>query len=246
MEAFLIGLDSSLLETIQDGPHVPMVLIPTTSTSEGTPSTPERYMKKDKDLWSEEDKKKVALDGKARSILIMSLPDDIYHSVINCSSAKEMWDTLVILFEGTYEVKRNRRSLLIQQYEMFTSKAGESINETYDRFNCLINDLKSHGTEYDNEDVLIKFLRSLPSEWDGITIAIRQARNLQAMTLAGLYGNLLTHDLELQQRRNQSKEVKNKSMALVSSEAVKPVALKTAQVEEYDEEKEEGGSWEEF
>ena len=198
MEAFLIGLDSSLLETIQDGPHVPMVLIPTTSASEGIPATPERYMKKDKDLWSEEDKKKVALDGKARSILIMSLPDDIYHSVINCSSAKEMWDTLIILFEGTYEVKRNRRSLLIQQYEMFTSKAGESINETYDRFNCLINDLKSHGTEYDNEDVLIKFLRSLPSEWDGITIAIRQARNLQAMTLAGLYGNLLTHDLELQ------------------------------------------------
>ena len=208
MEAFLIGLDSSLLETIQEGPHVPMVLILTTSTSDGTSPTPERYMKKDRDLWSEEDKKKVALDGKARSILIMSLPDDIYHSVINCSNAKEMWDTLVILFEGTYEMKRNRRSLLVQQYEMFTSKADESLSEIYERFNYLINDLKTHGTEYDTEDILIKFLRSLPYEWDGISIAIRQARNLQAMTLPGLYGNLLTHDLKLQQRRNQTKEVK--------------------------------------
>ena len=66
------------------------------------------------------------------------------------------------------------------------------------------------------------------------------------MTLAGLYGNLLTHDLELQQRRNQTKDVKNKSMALVSSEVVKPVAHKITQVEEDDEKDEEDGSWEEF
>ena len=77
-------------------------------------------------------------------------------------------------------------SLLVQQYKMFSSKAGESLNEIYERFNCLINDLKTHDTEYDNEDVLIIFLRSLPSEWDGITIAIQQARSLQAMTLQGL------------------------------------------------------------
>ena len=247
MEAFLIGIDSSLLETIQDGPHVPMMIIPAVPATDNTPGTPERFMKKDRDLWSDEDKKKVALDGKARAIIIMSLPDDIYHSVINCSTAKEMWDTLIILFEGTYEVKRNRRSLLIQQYEMFTSKSGESISEIYDRFNCLINDLKSHGTEYENEDVLLKFLRSLPSEWDGLTIAIRQARNLQLMTLAALYGNLLTHELELQQRKNQTKESRNKPLALVSSEVVQPVSLKAVQKEESDEEEEdEGGSWEEF
>ena len=66
------------------------------------------------------------------------------------------------------------------------------------------------------------------------------------MNLAGLYGNLLTHDLELQQSKNQTKDVKNKSMALVSSEVVKPVAHKITQVEEDDEEDEEGGSWEEF
>ena len=109
MEAFLIGHDSSLLETIQEGPHAPMILIPTTPSTESTSATPERYMKKDKDLLSEEDKKKVALDGKERSILIMSLPDGIYHSVINCPNAKEMWDTLIILFEGTYEVKKKQK-----------------------------------------------------------------------------------------------------------------------------------------
>ena len=42
MEAFLIGHDSSLLETIQEGPHVPMILIPTTSATESTFETLER------------------------------------------------------------------------------------------------------------------------------------------------------------------------------------------------------------
>ena len=103
----------------------------------------------------------------------MALLDDIYHSVINCQTTKKIWDTLVVLFEGVAKVKKNRRSFLIRQYELFTTKPGESLIETYERFNCLLNDLKQHGTEVENEDFLIKFLRSLSSEWDGIIIAIK-------------------------------------------------------------------------
>ena len=114
------------------------------------------------------------MDGKAMSI---RLPNEIYHSVINYLSAKEIWDTLVVLFEGTTEVIENRRSLLIQQYEMFSRNSRESLTETYNRFNCLLNDLKQHGHVTLNKDMLIKFLRSLPSKWDDITIAIKLANN---------------------------------------------------------------------
>ena len=91
-----------------------MVLILCTPAFEGTSTTTERFMKKDRDLWSQEDKKKAALNGKARSMIIMALPDDIYHSVINYTTAKEIWDTLVVLFEGNTELKNNRPFLLIQ------------------------------------------------------------------------------------------------------------------------------------
>ena len=128
---------------------------------------------------------------------------------------------------------------------MFSSKAGESLNEIYERFNYLINDLKTHVTEYDNEDVLIKFLRSIPFQWDGVTVAIRQTRNLQAMTLQGLYGNLLTHDLELQQRKSHNKEAKNKYVALFSADENQSLATKSRHVQEEDseeEDEEESGS----
>ena len=176
----------------------------------------EKNTPKARKFWSDDDIKQHALDGRARSILTMALPDDIYHSVITCQSAKEIWDTLIVLFEGTPEVKKNKRSLLIQKYEMFKGKSGESITEIYERFNCLINDLRQHSTKFENEDVLIKFLRSLPAEWDNITIAIRQSKDLESMTLQALYGNLLTHELEVEQRQGNRKELKSKSVALLS------------------------------
>ena len=47
------------------------------------------------------DREKTALDYKAMHILSVSLPDDIYRFVMNSESAKEMWDTLIVLFEGS-------------------------------------------------------------------------------------------------------------------------------------------------
>ncbi|NHW59872.1 hypothetical protein HA378_32405, partial [Escherichia coli] len=83
---------------------------------------------------------------------------------------KELWDTLVVLFEGTKQVKKNKKSHLIQEYENFKAKTEDSLTQTYDRFNCLINDLRQHGIEKENEENLIKFLSCLPEEWETLSL----------------------------------------------------------------------------
>nr|KAJ0211031.1 hypothetical protein LSAT_V11C400177240 [Lactuca sativa] len=80
MIGFLNFVDSKLVETIKEGRHTPLM---------------------ERSRWSYEDKQKVALDDKAMHILGVSLPDDIYRIVMYCESAKEMWDILIVLFEGT-------------------------------------------------------------------------------------------------------------------------------------------------
>ena len=54
------------------------------------------------------------------------------------------------------------KSLLIQEYEYFEAKSGETLTETYDRFIRLLNDMAIHDKYFDNEDVNIKFRRALP------------------------------------------------------------------------------------
>lgn len=125
----------------------------------------------------------------------MSIPDDIYHLVIDCETAKEIWDSLVVYFEGNDEVRRHKGYLLVRQFEVFTSKPGESITETYSRFTCLLNDLKEHNKVFDDESVVDIFLRSLPLEWDHISRAISVSENFETMSLQTLYGKLLSLEL---------------------------------------------------
>ncbi|KAF1860384.1 hypothetical protein Lal_00037723 [Lupinus albus] len=51
-------------------------------------------------------KKKVQYDLKAKNIITSALGNDELFRVSNCKSAKEMWDTLEIMDEGTEEDKR--------------------------------------------------------------------------------------------------------------------------------------------
>ena len=50
IEAFLINVDSNMLDIIIDGPHIPMILITSSSDKESISATKERYINKEKDL----------------------------------------------------------------------------------------------------------------------------------------------------------------------------------------------------
>ena len=56
--------------------------------------------------WSDDDKKKVQYDLKARNILISSLRVNEYNFVSHCKTFKDMWDPLETLHQGTDEVKQ--------------------------------------------------------------------------------------------------------------------------------------------
>lgn len=62
-------------------------------------------------------------------ILVESLDPVMYNHVVNCTSAKKIWDTIEIINEGTKEVRENRLEILTSQYEHFKSNPGERISD---------------------------------------------------------------------------------------------------------------------
>ena len=143
--------------------------------------------------------------------------------VIACRTTKEIWDALEVQCQGIKEIKKNRRAILIQEYEYFEAKSDESLTDVYDIFLTLLNELALVGQTYPNEFSNTKVLRSLPEEWDVQTSIIRYGNDLEAVSLDELYGMLKTHDLELQQRKNR-KSTKVKQVALKVDS--KPAAAK--------------------
>lgn len=125
-----------------------------------------------------------------------------------------MWDKLEIHCEGTKDVKKNVRSLLIQEYEYFEAKSNNTIKELYDRFIKLLIEMTIFGKVYDSEETNTKFIRALSEEWDNKTTTMRGVRDLDEISLEELYGRLKTYDMEMQQRKSK-KVAKAKSVALI-------------------------------
>jgi len=147
-------------------------------------------IEKPREQWSEEENKLVQYNLKAKNIITSALGMDEYFRVLNCKSAKDMWDTLQVTHERTTNVKRSRIDTLTHEYELFRMNPNETIQDMQKRFTHIINHLASLGKIFPNEDLINKVLRCLSREWQPKVTTITESRDLSNMSLATLFGKL--------------------------------------------------------
>ncbi|XP_029124661.1 uncharacterized protein LOC114914982 [Cajanus cajan] len=128
-----------------------------------------------------------------------ALSEEEYTKVHSFRSAKQMWDTIALTYEGSLEVKRKMLSLLACKYELFEMEKIESIQTMFGRFQTIVNELSFLGRTYDNFDHIDKLLQSLPRKWRPQVTALRASKNLEKLSLEELTRLLKVHELELQQ-----------------------------------------------
>ncbi|MQL91035.1 hypothetical protein Taro_023640 [Colocasia esculenta] len=145
----------------------------------------------EKNLWTDDDRKKVSLNFKAKSILCCALSKKEFNHVSACKSAMEMWEKLRITYEGTNKVKETRIDILVTQYERFQMQPDESITQMFSRFTDITNGLAGLGKTYEIGDMVRKILRSLPSSWTPKVTTIEEANDLKRMSLEKLIGSLM-------------------------------------------------------
>ena len=97
----------------------------------------------DEDRWSEATAKHYKVNAKAQYALTQALNDDDLSHLINCKSAYEVWNDLIITHEGTSQVKRTKIDLLCSQYENFYMLDNGSIDEMLTHFTKMTNRLSS-------------------------------------------------------------------------------------------------------
>ena len=132
-----------------------------------------------------------------------------------CNSAKEMWDNLKLIYEGTSEVKAIKENILVHEYKLFCMKLEEIILEMIICFTSITNGLKALGKEYSNTDLIQKILRSLPPAWHIKATVIEDLKDLTTLTLKELIGSLMTYELNM--HRLELKPKKSKGIALKAS-----------------------------
>ncbi|KAK1369485.1 hypothetical protein POM88_035577 [Heracleum sosnowskyi] len=107
-------------------------------------------------------------------------------NVIGCSSAKEMWNKIELLCEGSEEVKDNQRQILISQYEAFMEKSGEDLTTMFERITAI-----REGRNLNNVS-----LETLYGVLKSYELEFFQKRAIQAGSrgkMANMYGALVAH-----------------------------------------------------
>ncbi|GJY55264.1 putative ribonuclease H-like domain-containing protein [Tanacetum coccineum] len=137
-----------------------------------------------------EEKAQRRLEVKARSTLMMGIPNEHQLMFNSIKDAKLLLEAIEKRFGGNEATKKTQRNLLKQQYENFTAPSSEMLDQTFDRLQKLVSQLELLDEKLSQEDVNQKLLRSLSPEWNTHAVVWRNKADLDTMSMDDLYNNL--------------------------------------------------------
>ncbi|GKD83926.1 ribonuclease H-like domain-containing protein, partial [Tanacetum coccineum] len=155
-------------------------------------------------------------ERKARTTLLMAIPEDHLAKFHRMDDAKEMWDAIKSRFGGNDESKKMQKYILKQQFEGFSISNSEGLHKGYDRFQSLPSQLEIHDAGVSTEDANQKFLRALPSAWSQVSFVMRTKPGLDTLNFDDLYNNLRAFEYDVKGSTGSSSSTQN--VAFVSSE----------------------------
>ncbi|GKA66166.1 ribonuclease H-like domain-containing protein [Tanacetum coccineum] len=129
-------------------------------------------------------------ERKARTTLLMSIPEDHLAKFHKMTDAKEMWEAI---------------------------KSRFGLHKGYDRFQSLLSQLEIHGACVSTEDANQKFLRSLPASWSQVSLIMRTKPGVDTLSFDDLYNNLRVFESDVKGSTASSSSTQN--VAFVSSES---------------------------
>ncbi|GJS80378.1 hypothetical protein Tco_0730259 [Tanacetum coccineum] len=206
-----------ILESVEHGP-----LIWPTIEENGVTRT-----KKYKEL-SATEKIQADCDLKATNIILQGLPSDVYSLVNHHRVAKDLWERVQLLMQGTSLTKQERECKLYDAFDKFTHIKGGSLHQYYLRFTQMINDMNIYKMKLEQFQVNTKFLNSLPPEWSKFVTDVKLVRDLHTTNFDQLHAYLKQHELYANEVRI-TRERNQDPLALVANHQMTPSYFNTYQ-----------------
>ncbi|GJX67926.1 hypothetical protein Tco_0303653 [Tanacetum coccineum] len=156
-------------------------------------------------------------DVKARSMLLMALPNEHVLTFNQYKDTKTLFSAIHARFGGNDATKKTQKTLLKQMYENFSAPSIESLDFIFNRLQKIVSQLAILGEIISQKDLNLKFLRSLPSEWNTHVVVCRNKHDLDTMSFDDLYNNFKIVEQEVKGTSNSSSSLSSQNMAFVSS-----------------------------
>ncbi|GJY55795.1 hypothetical protein Tco_0454910 [Tanacetum coccineum] len=158
---------------------------------------------------------------KATNIILQGLPTNICSLVNHHRVAKDLWERVQLLKQGTSLTKQERECKLYDAFDKFTHIKGESLYMYYLRFTQLINDMNIYKMKIDQFQVNTKFLNSLLPEWSKFVMDVKLVKDLYTSNFDQLHAYLKQYELHANEVRIM-REPNQDPLAFISNQQMTP------------------------
>nr|GEV06621.1 hypothetical protein [Tanacetum cinerariifolium] len=184
----------NILKSIDEGPYqIGTIREPLAEGIEGAPQLGPERPQVYSDM-SPEEKDQYNTDIRATNILLQGLSKEIYTLINHYTNAKDIWDNVKMLLEGSELTKEDRESQLYDDFKHFQQHKGETIHDYYVRFAKIINDMRNIKMTMSRMQLNSKFVNNMLPEWGRFMTAIKLNRGLRDSNYDQLYAYLKQHE----------------------------------------------------
>jgi hypothetical protein len=127
--------------------------------------------------------------------------------------AHDVWLKLCNTYEGSSEIKSSRRDTYNRQYQTFSQKPGESLDDCFAYFESIVSSLRSCGPlAYSNNERAKQLLYTLDNSVWGMKItALEESADFATLDTEKLFSKLKSHELCRNGRPNHDASLTSKT-----------------------------------
>jgi hypothetical protein len=157
---------------------------------------------------------------KALNLITTVVGRIVYDRISHLETAHDVWVKLCNTYEGSLEIKSSRKDTYNRQYQTFSQKPGESLDDCFARFESIVSNLHSCAPlAYSNNECAKQLLYALDDLVWGMKItALEESTDFATIEIEKLFSKLKSHELSRKGHPNHDASLTSK--ALITSARV--------------------------
>ncbi|GKB34861.1 hypothetical protein Tco_0879803, partial [Tanacetum coccineum] len=157
------------------------------------------------------DKNKYIANVRVMNYILQAIPNDIYNLVDAC--ANERIKRLMHRSDITADVRHSR---LMDEFDKFAAKEGESLDSVFERLTTLVNIMDRNNVRPITVAINTKFLNCLQPEWSKYVTMVRQNQADKAISYDVLYDSLVQFEPHVLASREKKATRNHDPLALIA------------------------------
>jgi hypothetical protein len=152
---------------------------------------------------------------KTLNLITTALGRNVYDRVAHLEMDHDILLTLCNTYEDSSEIKSSHRDTYNRQYQTFSQKPGESLDDCFARFESIVNNLRSCGPlAYSDNEHAKQLLYALDDFVWGMKITtLEESADFATLDTEKLFSKIKSHELSRKGRPNHDASLTSKAFA---------------------------------